>query len=145
MIDTFVHSKIHSEKKSLFYLRYTVPSPKLLQRGPLKPGRPVSGAITSCFLFSVQKPALGSHTITWSCLLVLCNAAGIERKVSKWMMKILIIMSDLICNCIAVSSIFVHFRGVDKIKLRSFKNNHYANLHKVVHVIMLTQERPQSI
>lgn len=69
-----------------------------------------------------------------------------ERKVSKWMMmKILIILSDLICNCIAVSSIFIHFHGVVKIKFRSLKKTDYANLHKVVHVIMLTQERPQSI
>ena len=43
---------------------------------------------------------------------VLRNAAGIERKVSKWMMKILIIMSHLIGSCIVVSSTFVHFHGV---------------------------------
>ena len=73
---------IHSEKKFLFYLLYIVPLPKLPQRGPLKPGHPVSETITLCFMFSVQEPALGSHTITWSCLLVLWNAAGIERKVS---------------------------------------------------------------
>ena len=61
------------------------------------------------------------------------------------MMKISIIMSDFICNCIAVSSISILFHGVDKIEEYSLKKTDYANLHKVVNVIMLIKERPQSI
>ena len=61
------------------------------------------------------------------------------------MMKISIIMSDFICNCIAVFSISILFHGVDKIKEYSLKKTDYANLHKVVNVIMLIKERPQSI
>ena len=61
------------------------------------------------------------------------------------MMKISIIMSDFICNCIAVSSISILFHAVDKIEEYSLKKTDYANLHKVVNVIMLIKERPQSI
>ena len=40
---------------------------------------------------------------------------------------------------------FYFFHGVDKIEEYSLKKTDYANLHKVVNVIMLIKERPQSI
>ena len=61
------------------------------------------------------------------------------------MMKISIKMSDFICNCITVSSLSIHFHGVVKIEEYSLKKTDYANLHKVVNVIMLIKERPQTI